>query len=83
QWGDEIFVFSLEGCVERGYLRRLGGLDWDVPINLPLLQSQRVDMVRRFVRGLLWASARPSIVLSGLALMVALVWLARRWRRSE
>jgi len=83
QWGDEIFVFSLEGCVERGYLRRLGGLDWDVPINLPLRQSQRVDVVRRAVRGLLWASARPSVVLAGLALVVALAYIARRRRRSE
>jgi len=83
QWSDEIFLFSLEGCVERGYLRRLGGLDWDVPINLPLRQAQRVDMVRRAARGLLWASAHPSIVLSGLALVVALACIARRRRRSE
>ena len=83
QWGDEIFVFSLEGCVERGYLRHLGGLGWDAPINLPLRHSQRVDVVRRAVRSLLWASARPSVVLSGLALVVALICIARRLRRSE
>jgi hypothetical protein len=83
QWGDEIFVFSLEGCVERDYLRRLGELDWDVSINLPLRQARRVDVVRRAARGLLWASARPSVVLSGLALVVALACIARRRRRSE
>jgi len=83
QWSDEIFVFSLEGCVERDYLRRLVGLDWDVPIDVPLRQAQRVDLVRRAARGLLWASARPSIVLSGLALVVALTCIARRRRRSE
>ena len=81
-WGDEIFVFSLEGCVERGYLRQLRGLDWDVPIDVPLRQAQTVDVVRRAARGLLWASARPSIVLSGLALGVALICIARRRRRS-
>jgi len=83
QWNDEIFVFSLEGCVERGYLPHLGGLDWDAPISLPLRQSQRVDAARRAVRGLLWASAHPSVVLSGLALAVALVFIARQCRRSE
>ena len=82
QWSDEIFVFSLEGCVERGYLERLVGLDWDVTINLPLRQSRRVDVVRHAARGLLWASAHPSIVLSGFALVVALACIARRRRRS-
>lgn len=35
---DDVSVFSLEGCVQRGYLERLLDLDWSAPVEVPRLQ---------------------------------------------
>lgn len=34
----DVSIFSLEGCVEHGYLPRLVSFDWDAPVELPLAQ---------------------------------------------
>lgn len=82
RWQDEILIFSLEGCVERGYLRRLKGFAWDGPVHVPERGAQQVDLVRHLFRGLLWIGSRPALLLAGLALLVALGRLrSRRERR--
>ena len=34
-WCNDIYVFSLEGCVQQNYLTRLKGFKWDYPIIIP------------------------------------------------
>jgi hypothetical protein len=46
-------------------------------VGLPLVACL-LESLRRALRAILWASAHPSRVLSG---MVATVWLVSRWRR--
>lgn len=75
RWCDDLFVFSLEGCVRQGFLARLKALDWDEPVAPPLEMAMRVDAVRQAARALLWASARPSLILAGL---IGLLWLRNR-----
>jgi len=75
RWSDEVFCFSLEGCVQHGYLARLLDFDWQAPIEPPFEQAGRVDVVRRLAQGCLWAGSRP-LLLAGAA--AAVVWLVSK-----
>jgi hypothetical protein len=65
-WHDEIFVYSLEGCVHQGFLARLRGFDWEQTVTPPLKAAGRVKGVRNVLQAILWASAHPTLVLVGL-----------------
>jgi hypothetical protein len=75
RWSDDLFVFSLESCAERGFLPRLRDMDWDGPAMPPLAVARQVARWRRGLHALLWASAHPALVLGAL---VGLGWLAGR-----
>jgi hypothetical protein len=82
-WTDEIFVFSLEGCVEQGYLERLRDFDWGVRESPPRSAARKVRWVRRGFRSLLWASARPALLITILLTLVGASLVLRRLRRRE
>lgn len=77
-WRDQIFIFSLEGCVQNGYLDRLKTFHWDAPILLP--QTLQVDAWRRSLWSGLWLAEKLPLLLAGAA--AAFVVLKRRRRRS-
>ncbi len=66
RWTDDIFIFSLEGCVEQGFLSRLQDFDWEQPVDMPIAQIQQVDRLRALLRGMLWAGSHPAMILAGL-----------------
>jgi hypothetical protein len=73
---DEIFVYSLEGCVHQGFLARLRGFDWEQTVTAPLETAGRVTGVRQLLQAILWTSAHPTLLLVGL------LGLTRPLRRS-
>jgi hypothetical protein len=49
----EVYVFSLEGCVEKGWLDRIARIDWaEPPPGLPLAEQARAAATRAFARAL-------------------------------
>lgn len=81
QLTNEIFVFSLEGCVEQGFLPLLKEMNWDQPVPAPVYEARRVENVRGLLKRSLWLSAHPAWVLFGFAMLVSLVTLLRRPKR--
>jgi hypothetical protein len=75
-WTDEVFVFSLEGCVEHGFLDRIVDFDWGVAVEPPLEEAARVDRLRQVARGLLLVTRQGRW--AGAALVVVLWLLTRR-----
>jgi hypothetical protein len=79
QLTDEIFVFSLEGCVQQGFLSRLLDFDWEAPVIAPPEEDmQRVRTLRRSGQAVLWMAAHPLVVLGGLAVLRGLLPRGRR-----
>jgi hypothetical protein len=76
QWGDDIAIYSLEGCVRQGFMARLGVLDWDRPISPPREHATQVITARKILRVILWVSAHPAIALGSLG---GLCWLCSWW----
>ena len=77
RWSDDIYIFSLEGCVEQGFLERLIDFNWDGPVEIPYESARVVDRLRTGLRVILWISARPHLILMGL---VGFAWLLTRFR---
>lgn len=82
-WCDDIHVFSLEGCVEQGFLERLKDFAWDYPLLFPEDSLARVESLRRALRSGLWVSSHTTAILVA-AMGVALVGVGlRRYFRRK
>jgi hypothetical protein len=79
RWSNDIFVFSLEGCVEQGFLEPLLEFDWEASLLMPTAQIEQVNRLRSAFRGLLWAGNHPYLVLLGL---VSSLFALKRLRAS-
>lgn len=83
QWSDEIFIFSLEGCLRQGYLERLVAFDWSPAVRPPLEAARSVEQVRRLGQGILWLGSRPLVLVGLIAGAVLLARTGRRPRREH
>jgi hypothetical protein len=79
RWTNDIHVFSLEGCIEQGFLARLKGFDWEQPVTPPLEAAGEVERFRQGLRTALWLTAHPLTVFGGL---LGVLWLFERVRRG-
>ncbi len=83
RWSENIAIFSLEGCVNQGFMERLKTFDWDQPVTPPPAEMIRtVTLLRKSLRGALWCSVHPLLVMGGLAGLGCLLWLLS-WLRSH
>ncbi|HYW10717.1 MAG TPA: hypothetical protein VE871_02140 [Longimicrobium sp.] len=82
---DDIHVFSLEGCVEQGFLERLVDFDWGVPVESAAATERAAALTRR-MRLALRALDRPHVTslaaLAAVAVPLGLLALAGRTRRN-
>ena len=78
QHTDWIYIFSLEGCVQQGFLDSLIGFDWYQTVSLPLKSSQQVERVRKLSQGFLWFTARPWWL---YAAIFGFIWFTRIRRK--
>ncbi len=72
-----IHIFSLEGCVEQGFLSKLNTFYWDKPAAIPEGANQ-VRFMRTGLTALLWTLERPWVILIGLAALFGLGFLFRQ-----
>ena len=72
-WCEDLYVFSLEGCVQQGFLERMKTFTWDNPILLPESGMNRVSNLRWTLKSALWASAHFTAILVGLMGLLLLV----------
>ncbi|XXF75454.1 hypothetical protein P2318_20560 [Myxococcaceae bacterium GXIMD 01537] len=78
RWCNDLYVFSLEGCVRAGFLQRLRELDWDAHVEPPEQEALRVDAARRAAVRALRGSTHPARIPGGLVgLGVLLLSLGR------
>lgn len=67
QCGKPAYIFSLEGCVWRGWLSRLVNFEWKQPADRPPVgQVKKVNRLRLLATGLLFIASHPLVLLIGL-----------------
>jgi hypothetical protein len=80
---ENMYIFSLEGCVRQGFLPRLCDFDWQQPVQIPYDAAQKVEDARRKAGYALWVIARPAVMLFGAALLVSAITLVTRRRNDR
>ena len=63
---ENIYIFSLEGCVTNNYMDRLLDLDWNTQVIPPHRSAMGISLVRKIGQGLLWVLSHPLEVLLGI-----------------
>lgn len=71
QYTDVVHIFSLEGCVERGWLPELRALDWDQPVHIARMQRVQMSLLRALINFVLWCSRFGWSALGWLGWVVA------------
>lgn len=69
--GKPIFIFSLEGCVQQGFLTRLVDFDWEAPV--AQTHPQPVHLARGGLHVVLWLLQRPWVILLSLLSVLGVV----------
>jgi hypothetical protein len=82
-WSDRLYIFSLEGCVEQGFLPGLEHFEWDRPILFPESAAERVAGWRGFLQSTLWISAHILLILVGITSLVLFFIGLRRWIKNK
>jgi hypothetical protein len=72
---DHIYIFSLEGCVQNGYLEPLTQFDWNGKAELPVRTGQQIDWLRRGAQSLLWLLSHLTQIVMPILL---LTWIFRK-----
>ena len=75
-FADEVHVFSLEGCVQKGFLTRLSEQQFDSKIELDQVQIQSVQQIQKFVKFVSTILSYPTLlILSIILIITGIVWL--------
>jgi len=72
RFADEVHIFSLEGAVEKGYLKKLTTFEFNPDITPDPKQIESVRDLQRFFKGLSQVLSYPTLFFTGLILIVAL-----------
>jgi len=84
QYTDVVHIFSLEGCVERGWLPELRNVAWDEPVVIPARFAAQMAGVRAAIGFVLWCARDGWTALGWLGWLVALALIVSRrisnWR---
>jgi hypothetical protein len=84
RYTDTIYVHSLEDCVARDLLPKIGALDWEAPARARPSRRALIVLLRVLLFGVLVAGrfGRTTLAWGGWALAIAL-WLRGRRKRPE
>jgi hypothetical protein len=73
-----VAVYSLEGCIQQGFLSRLKNFDWDQKVIITVKSINQVTHFRKIVGKLIWTLSNWIYVAIVLVLLISgLIW---RWR---
>lgn len=82
-WTDDIFIFSLEGCVRNGFLSRMRSFLWDQPILFPEQPAERIERTRALLRSALWVSSNITTIFAAFMCTTLGVIAIRRWMQRK
>lgn len=75
---DNIYIFSLEGCVNNNYMERLLDLDWSTQVIPPERSAMGISLIRKVGQGVLWTLSHPLEVLLGITMAASFLRFMRK-----
>lgn len=80
---DTIYIFSLEGCVQRGLLPRIASIDWSCEPQVPVRQRMLVKTLRTVLLVVLLLARFYRVLFAWLGWLVAAALLVQQWRQRR
>ncbi|MFA5837076.1 MAG: hypothetical protein WC837_09005 [Bellilinea sp.] len=80
RYSDQLYIFSLEGCIRQGFLEKISQLDWNQNAIIPAKEAEHVQRYRALLRVFLWITTHPWLLI-GLLGITLLFW-RRRFHRG-
>lgn len=76
-----VAIYSLEGCVQQGFLPKLMAMDWNQPVTIPAAAVAKVNRMRSRIHTILWIGT--NLPYFALVIFIAIAWWisARRKHR--
>ncbi len=68
-----IHIFSLEGCIEQGFLPQLREFDWALPVRAPHPWSEILYTLRTALKASLWLVSHPIVLVLALVCIAGLL----------
>jgi hypothetical protein len=79
---DDIYLYTIEGCIQTGILTRLKEFQWDYPILLPEQEIEKVIAWRAALRSSLWFTAHLTpLFITALGIVLFMFSLRRLLHR--
>jgi hypothetical protein len=78
KFSNELYIFSLEGCVWNDYLKKINAINWNSEVVMPLHKTEQVNRIRKIGRYTLWALSNPGWVALGLLALAMFLGSLRR-----
>ena len=76
-----VHIFSLEGCVDQGFLSKLSTFDWGKPVEIPK-GIHKVRRIRTGMAAFLWLLERPWVILISLTALIGWRGLCKRKKQN-
>jgi hypothetical protein len=76
---NNLYIFSLEGCVRNNYIDRLVELDWDTQVIPPTRSAMGISLIRKVVQSFLWVLSHPLEVFLGIVFGAVILNKLRRF----
>ncbi|HLO80656.1 MAG TPA: hypothetical protein VK166_06845 [Chitinophagaceae bacterium] len=73
RFADELHIFSLEGCVQKGYLTKLLSYQYDPGLTLDQKQVRQVRKIQNFFKFMSSVLSYPTLLLIGILLLILFV----------
>jgi len=73
-----IYIFSLEGCVQQGFLDKIAGVDWQISDSQPINSYRRINQLRWIAGKILWLTAHPQVWMGVVFAGLIMVRIAKR-----
>ena len=77
-----IHIFSLEGCVEQGFLSKLNTFEWDKQVSV-VPNTIGIRAGRTGIAAALWLLERPWVILLALASIIGLGFLFKQSQKED
>jgi hypothetical protein len=75
QFTDDLYIFSLEGCLRQNLLDKLVHLDWEQSETIPSQETRNMNLIRVALQVVAWTASHPLWVIVGI---LSLSWLFHR-----
>ncbi|MGD0708917.1 MAG: hypothetical protein ABSA51_10745 [Anaerolineaceae bacterium] len=76
---DNLYIFSLEGCLRQDFMDKLAHMDWGQRETVPIQETRNMNLIRVALQAIAWTVSHPLWVIVGF---LSLSWLFHKGKHK-